>query len=271
MADYPELNRETGEIWDRNADYWDERMGEGNSFHKLLIEPAQIKLLALQPGERVLDIACGNGQFSRKMASLGARVVACDVSPRMIELARRRTEGTDDDVEYHVADATDKDQIISSSSDRLDAVVCTMALFDIASIDPLISAAARMLKPDGRFVFSVVHPCFNSSNGLIRAVEQEERDGEVIERGYVKLFEYGKSHVYKGQAMLGQPVAQNLFHRSISTLLGAFFQRGFVLDGMEEPILPETRAFQRSHFDATYANIPPALVMRVRPAGAPAE
>ena len=111
MADYPELNRETGDIWDRNADYWDERMGEGNFFHKLLIEPAQIKLLALQPGERVLDIACGNGQFARKMASLGAQVVACDISPRMVELARGRTDGTDADIKYHVADATDKDQL----------------------------------------------------------------------------------------------------------------------------------------------------------------
>ncbi|MDA1228253.1 MAG: hypothetical protein BZY79_03970 [SAR202 cluster bacterium Casp-Chloro-G4] len=272
MADFPELNRETGEIWDRNADYWDERMGEGNFFQSTLIEPAQLRLLALQPGEQVLDIACGNGQFARKMASLGARVVASDVSQRMVELARSRTDGTDADVEYHVADATDETQLLalaSEKSQKFDAVVCTMALMDIASIDPLISAAIRLLKPGGRFVFSVMHPCFNSGDGLTRSVDREELDGQAVERGYVKVFQYGKSHTHKGEAMLGQPVAQNYFPRSFSTLLGAFFQRGFVIDGMEEPLLPEKPPFERSHFEAAYANIPPALVARMRlPSGA---
>ena len=84
MVDLAELGEETVEIWERNADFWDEQMGEGNAFHKLLIEPTQLDLLSLKRGERVLDIGCGNGQFARKMASLGADVVAVDAAPRMI-------------------------------------------------------------------------------------------------------------------------------------------------------------------------------------------
>ena len=86
--DFAELGEETVEIWDRNADFWDQRMGEGNAFHKLLIEPTQLDLLSLMPGERVLDIGCGNGQFARKMGSLGADVVAVDAAPRMIKRTR---------------------------------------------------------------------------------------------------------------------------------------------------------------------------------------
>ena len=56
----------------RNAAFWDERMGEGNDWHRLLIAPAQERLLALQRDELVLDVACGNGQFARHMARLGA-------------------------------------------------------------------------------------------------------------------------------------------------------------------------------------------------------
>lgn len=111
MVDFESLGGETVNIWDRNADFWDERMGEGNEFHKFLIEPTQLGLLSLGAGERVLDIGCGNGQFARKMASIGCEVVAVDAAPRMIENARRRTP---DDAEYagrlryDVVDASDE-------------------------------------------------------------------------------------------------------------------------------------------------------------------
>ena len=75
-ADFPDLARESREIWDQNARWWDARMGEGNDWHRLLIAPAVEKLLSVQPGERVLELACGNGQFARRLASMGARVVA---------------------------------------------------------------------------------------------------------------------------------------------------------------------------------------------------
>src|SRR5438067_2440542 len=66
-GEFQRLNEEVREIWDKNADYWNERMGDGNEFHRTLIGPAQERLLDLQPGETVLDIGCGNGQFARRM------------------------------------------------------------------------------------------------------------------------------------------------------------------------------------------------------------
>jgi len=42
----PSLNQEAKSVWDANADFWDERMGEGNAFHKTLIEPCQLQLFA---------------------------------------------------------------------------------------------------------------------------------------------------------------------------------------------------------------------------------
>src|SRR5258708_39754800 len=82
------LTRETQEIWDRKAEHWDARMGEGNAFQLHLVGPAAERLLAIQPGETVADIGCGNGVFARRLARLGAFVVASDFSPRFIERAR---------------------------------------------------------------------------------------------------------------------------------------------------------------------------------------
>ncbi len=103
-GEFQELNEEVREIWDKNADYWNERMGEGNDFHRMLIGPTQERLLNLRPGETVLDIGCGNGQFARRMAQLGARVVALDVSPRMIENARANTCENQERIDYRVID-----------------------------------------------------------------------------------------------------------------------------------------------------------------------
>jgi hypothetical protein len=53
-----DLNEETRKIWDQNATFWDEKMGDGNDFQRLLVAPASERLLSLQPGETVLEIAC---------------------------------------------------------------------------------------------------------------------------------------------------------------------------------------------------------------------
>jgi len=44
--------------------------------------------LDVRPGERVLDVACGNGQFAREMARFGASILAFDVSETFVERAR---------------------------------------------------------------------------------------------------------------------------------------------------------------------------------------
>src|SRR5215831_18593380 len=100
-SDFPDLAEESRDIWDQIARWWDARMGEGNDWHRLLIAPAVEKLLAILPGERVLELACGNGQFARRLASMGARVVACDSSMAFLECARLRTsEHSSGSIEY---------------------------------------------------------------------------------------------------------------------------------------------------------------------------
>src|SRR6476469_7719676 len=105
-VDFPDLAGESRDIWEHNASWWDARMGEGNDWHRLLIAPAVERLLGVQPGERVLELACGNGQFARRLEALGARVVACDSSAAFLDCARRRTSEHADRIEYRLTDLT---------------------------------------------------------------------------------------------------------------------------------------------------------------------
>src|SRR5260370_38243037 len=93
-GEFQGLNEEVREIWDKNADYWNERMGDGNDFHRILIGPTQERLLNLQPGETVVYIGGGNAQFARRMAQLGAHVRALALSARMFDSAVTKMPGT---------------------------------------------------------------------------------------------------------------------------------------------------------------------------------
>jgi 2-polyprenyl-3-methyl-5-hydroxy-6-metoxy-1,4-benzoquinol methylase len=262
-GDFPDLNDDVRAIWDANADFWNARMGEGNDFHLELIAPAQERLLAVQPGETILDIACGNGQFARRLTDLGARVVAADVSPRMIEIAKAHRAAATDRIEYRVIDATDRDALGALGDRRFDAAVCTMAMMDMASIEPLAAALARLLRPSGRFVFSVVHPCFNSGRVSLVAEEAADESGRLVRRYSVKMSEYIHPRPTKGLAMRGQPVPQYYFDRPISALLDVCFKAGFVLDGLEEPTFTASAGDGRPNW-ANITEIPPALVARMR-------
>lgn len=260
-----DIQREANDIWEQNAAFWDERSGdEGLILQRTLIAPVTERLLDLKPDERVLDIACGNGAFARRMAQLGARVVACDVAPTFIERAKARTIQNADRIVYQVIDATDENALLALGEKSFDAAVCTMALMDMPEIEPLLSAVRQLLKPNGRFVFSVTHPCFNSSRGLQRVAEEEDRDGHIVDVYAIKISAYATPETYRGLGIIGQPAPQYYFHRPLNVLFGACFNAGFVLDALEEPTFGADVKPKRPFSWENYHEIPPVLIVRWR-------
>jgi 2-polyprenyl-3-methyl-5-hydroxy-6-metoxy-1,4-benzoquinol methylase len=263
-------NEETRQAWNENAAFWDARMGEGNDFVEVLTWPATERLLELRTGERVLDIACGNGLTSRRLAAMGADVVAFDFAEELIARARRRTveaalaEGAGR-ITYHVLDATDEAALRALGEGRFDAALCHMALFDMAEIGPLMRALSRLLRPGGRFVFSVIHPCFNSPH-MAHVAEMEDREGNIVTTYSVKIFGYMTPSASRGAAIAGQPKPQLYFHRPLQVLLAAGLEAGFVLDGLEERAFPPEHASGRNplSWGGNFSEIPPVLVARLR-------
>ena len=67
QTDHPELSAENRDIWNANAKWWDERVGDGNDFQNYLIEPASETLLEITPGESVLDIEIGRASCRERV------------------------------------------------------------------------------------------------------------------------------------------------------------------------------------------------------------
>ena len=235
--DFPEHLDEAVEIWDEISEWWDDKIGDGNTAQDHLIEPAQELLLTLKPGERVLDIACGAGRFTRRMADHGTRITAIDHSSTFIERARKRSKGYEDQITFSVANAADSDALMALPGAPFDAAVCTMGLMDMAVITPLSETLPRLLKPGGRFVFSVLHPVFNS-DGTRNTLEREFTADGVEERFGVWVPDYLRTRAYRGTGIQGQSRPHWYFHRPISELLRVFLNQGFALTGFEEPRFP---------------------------------
>jgi 2-polyprenyl-3-methyl-5-hydroxy-6-metoxy-1,4-benzoquinol methylase len=176
-----EANEKARKIWDTNAAFWNRQMGEGNDFVHYLIWPATEGLLELKAGEEVLDIACGNGLASRKLSKMGAKVTAFDFSGGMIEAAQSVQSEINQKINYRQLDATDSSALLELGPHRFDAALCCMALFDMADINPLFTTLPKLLKPKGRFVFSLLHPCFNNDR-MSQIAEMEDREGEISTR-----------------------------------------------------------------------------------------
>lgn len=257
----PDLARQTQEIWEQNARWWDEKVGEGDPFQRDLVLPATERLLDTQPGQRVLDLACGNGLFSRRLAARGARVVACDFSPTFLDLARARTREHADHIEYRQIDLTKQEQILRLGEREFDAAVCGMALMDMSAIEPLLESLAVLLKPGGCFVFSVLHPCFNTTATTILA-EQEDHAGVFRTLHSVRVRRYLGLVPEKGIGIPGQPSLHYYFHRPLSVLFSACFPVGFVLTGLEEPAFPERADAKPLSWDSL-SEIPPVLIARM--------
>lgn len=257
-----QLNQQSQSAWDAKAQFWDELQGdEGNSYQRYLVNPASERLLAVQPGMRVLDAACGNGVFSRRLASLGANVTAFDFSAAQIERAQARSTTN---ITYHQVDGTDEQAILAlGQASQFDAAVCNMALMDMAEITPLFQGIYGVLKSGAPFVWSVLHPCFEQ-HGSRKIGEREALGNRIVDRRGIAVFSYLNTPPHQGVVAQHDPSPHNYFDRPLNELFGVGFAAGFVMDGIEEPAFNGEHNAPNPLSWAHYPHIPPILVVRMR-------
>ncbi len=125
---------------------WDPALYEGGHSFVWEYGAGLVSVLAPQPGERILDLGCGTGHLTAKIAEAGARVLGIDSSPAMIAQARRNYPR----LKFALADAhryrTDA---------PFDAVFSNAALHWMLDAEAVAESISLALRPGGRFVFEM--------------------------------------------------------------------------------------------------------------------
>jgi ubiquinone/menaquinone biosynthesis C-methylase UbiE len=220
------------EAWEELAAWYDEKMGdEGDLWHRTLIDPGLLQVLGPVRGLELLDLGCGNGYLCRRFAREGARVTGVDASAAVIERARQREARKPLGITYHVADAAALSVLGDAS---FDVVVSNMALMDIADAEGAIREASRVLRPGGRLVFSISHPCFDLPGGASAwVVERVDFTSTVWRkvRSYRELFVAPVPWRLEGDRLAYTPA----YHRPLSWYVRTLRAAGFVVTALEEP------------------------------------
>jgi ubiquinone/menaquinone biosynthesis C-methylase UbiE len=229
--------------WDTMAAWLDEKhKDEGDLWHRALIDPPLLRLLGPVAGQRVLEVAAGNGYLARKLARQGGHVTAIDASANLIALAQQREARDPLGIVYHVADAARSEMLRDGA---FDVVVCNMALMDIEDAAGALGQAARVLRASGRFLASFSHPCFDVPGASAWVVERMDLTTTVWRKvsRYREVFQGWCPWRFAGPTGFHHTPA---YHRPLSWYFRALRNAGLVVTALEEPAPTEELAAQSS-------------------------
>lgn len=228
-VDEAESRRANGPDWDAYADEYQATHGDYLGDAGFLWGPEGLTedeagLLGDVAGRDVLEVGSGAGQCSRWVAGHGGRPVGLDLSERQLQHSRRLDDATGVAVPAVLGTAT----ALPFADAAFDAVFCAFgALQFVADLDAALGEAARVLRPEGRLVFSITHPTRWSFP------DDPGPDGLRAATSYWDRTPYVEVNDDTGR------VAYVEHHRTLGDWVRLLTRHGFVLVDLVEPEWPE--------------------------------
>jgi 2-polyprenyl-3-methyl-5-hydroxy-6-metoxy-1,4-benzoquinol methylase len=221
-----------------------EMADDGDFCKRHLVNPVLLRMLGDVAGRRVLDAGCGTGYFSRMLARLGAEVTGVEPATAPFEFAVDSERAEPLGIRYLQADLC---QLAEHSATQdlakpFDAVVASMVLPAVPDWTGAMRACVRHLRPGGRFVFSVNHPCF------------EQLAASWLQHGAYQVSEYLADYE------IDQQYATD-FHRPLSAYLNQVIGLGCRIAELAEPGLDAAIAAEDTDGEHPYAHVPNFLIV----------
>ncbi len=198
--------------------------GESDTYQSKVILPNLMRVLNLSRGERVLDIGCGQGFFTRACTAAGAHATGADISKELIELARAHSTK---DVSFYAAPSH---ALPFAKDASFDTVLIVLAIQNIEKMTETFAEAARVLAPGGRLVFVVNHPTFRVPKRSSWGYDESESVQ------YRRVDRYLSGEKVKIDMHPGKKGGEHTisYHRSLQDISKALRKNGFAIAGIEE-------------------------------------
>jgi 2-polyprenyl-3-methyl-5-hydroxy-6-metoxy-1,4-benzoquinol methylase len=209
---------------------------EGDLTRQYLLNPALFALLGAVRDTAILDAGCGQGYLARLLAKQGAHVTGIEPSDAFYRYALGREQTEPLGIRYLQADLS----TWTPTSNSYDVVIANMVLMDIPDYELALLNCVTALRPTGKLIFSILHPCF------------EEAGSAWQDKGYVAVRDYFEERAIK-------QTYGYFIHRPLSTYLNSVIRAGCIIDQVLEPQL-EPAIAARYHAER-YASVPGYLVI----------
>ena len=228
-----QLKATSSTSWGPVASWYDDHLEKnGDTYHEKVVYPNLLRILGDLQGKRVLDLACGQGQFSRYMRDKGAFVTGVDLGKELILLAEANNKSVKDTGSHKIVYFNGSaDDLYMLKERSFDIVVCVLALQNIEKLQKTIEEVKRVLLPDGVFVFVLNHPSFRNPRLSHWGYDEKEdiqyrRIDQYISESHVKIDMTPGSKTDKKFTVS--------FHRPLQVYVKALSKYGFCITRLEE-------------------------------------
>jgi SAM-dependent methyltransferase len=263
--------------WGPVAQWYDDLVGdEGSEYQREVIWPGVLRMLDVKKGDAkrlaILDLACGQGAFCRKLAALGGghTVTGIDAAPELLSAAKERQD-LSSPVRYLLADITklltDSGALqVDLAPNSFDAATLILALQNLSPLSPLWKAAHTLLKPRGTLVIVMMHPAFRIPRQSDWHWDDKTHTQSRLIRQYLSSSTI-PIQTHPGLAAHGEDQTTTPhFHRPLQAYINTLGNAGLLLDHVEEwPSHKKSAPGPRQKaLDAARKEIPLFLALRAR-------
>lgn len=194
--------------------------------------PAFMRALGDVTGKNILDVGCGDGYYSRLIATKGAKVAGVDFSEAFIDGAQKEEERAPLGITYIQADVAGP---IPLENESFDALVADMVFVTIPTQEAYtqsISEMKRLLKPGGFALISKGHPA-----NFDRKSSSTKQASPNYKIAYDKEPSYFESLTPQRVTLRidGKEVSWTNYHRTLEDFVNPWMEQGFVVTEMIEP------------------------------------
>ena len=223
------------ESWDEVAGWYADLLSSSrNDLQTEVVWPGVMRLLEPVDGLRILDVACGEGSFARRLAARGASVTGIDSSPRLVDLATKMADPDQPQARFIVADAQ---AFEADTVGSFDAACSNLALMNIEDIGAVLQRIAAALEPGGRFVAVVLHPAFRSPRRTAWGWEGRDAESQKQFRRVDAYMTEGSIPIVMNPGAVAEgadPITTTTFVRPLQSYIQAFADAGLLIDTIEE-------------------------------------
>lgn len=226
MSPDRDLEDKVRKTWDEMACGYSRFISDEFSYVKMVEMPAIMELLGDVNGKLVLDLGCGSGEYALALARKGAKVTGLDISQKCLDLVQEKAKRDNVDVDLLCGSISD----LSICKKQFDLVFSSTTMHYVKDIGAVFRQANGLLKKDGTFLLSVVHPFYTATYPLA--------DYKNVDKYATFGLRYFSHNVRKYVPPWAKYCTVNhciCYHHTVEDYFNALAEAGFAIESLAEP------------------------------------